>query len=70
MTNQPGLDDRHRDKDGEIRHKNPTTKISTLRETYGEKFAPGYDDDDTLGDLLKKEGVESLSKYIEKTKKK
>jgi hypothetical protein len=35
MATQPGLDGRHRDKDGEISKKHGNTLISTLRETYG-----------------------------------
>jgi hypothetical protein len=38
---RPGLDDRCRDNNGEIRHKNGATRVRTLRETYGEGFAPG-----------------------------
>jgi hypothetical protein len=34
MTNQPGLDNRHRDKNGEIARKHGNTLISTLRKTY------------------------------------
>jgi len=41
MTKQPGLDGRHRDKDGEIHHKMGNTRIRTLRDTYGEDFAEG-----------------------------
>jgi hypothetical protein len=37
---QPGLDQRHRDKNGEIDRKHGNTLISTLRETYGPSFAP------------------------------
>jgi hypothetical protein len=37
---QPGLDDRHRDKDGEISRKHGNTLISTLRQNYGANFAP------------------------------
>jgi hypothetical protein len=36
----PGLDGRSRDKDGQIDHKHPTTKIKHLREHYGKHFAP------------------------------
>jgi hypothetical protein len=32
---QPGLDHRHRDKNGEISRKHGNTLIRTLRETYG-----------------------------------
>jgi hypothetical protein len=36
----PGLDNRARDKDGEIRHKNGNTRVDTLRGVYGDGFAP------------------------------
>ena len=39
---QPGLDKRHRDKDGEIRRKNSNTLVGTLRKEYGDDFAKGY----------------------------
>ena len=38
---EPGLDNRHRDKNGEISKKHGNTLISTLRQTYGRGFAPG-----------------------------
>jgi len=37
---QPGLDQRHRDKNGEIDRKHGNTLISTLRQTHGPNFAP------------------------------
>ena len=40
---QPGLDNRHRDKNGTIARKHGNTLIRTLRETYGPGFAPGCD---------------------------
>ncbi len=40
---QPGLDHRHRDKDGTIARKHGNTLISTLRQTYGQRFAPCID---------------------------
>jgi hypothetical protein len=36
---RPGLDDRCRDSNGEIRHKNGATRVDTLRQTYGDSFA-------------------------------
>ena len=54
---QPGLDKRHRDKDGEItRKKNSNTLVGTLRKEYGEDFAKGYRADAKLGTVLKREG--------------
>ena len=42
MAKQPGLDNRHRDNDGQTREKNGNTRVDTLRETYGDDFAPAY----------------------------
>ena len=36
------LDNRHRNKDGEIGHKHGNTLIRTLRKVYGQSFAAGY----------------------------
>ena len=57
---QPGLDHRHRDRDGEIRRKNSNTLVGTLRKEFGDGFAKGYRADTKLGTVLKKEGKESL----------
>ena len=48
MTKQPGLDGRHRDKNGRISKKHGNTLISTLRQTYGGGFAPGRSGDERL----------------------
>ena len=37
-----GLDNRHRNKDGEISGKHGNTLIRTLRKVYGQSFAAGY----------------------------
>ena len=37
-----GLDNRHRNRDGEISHKHGDTLIRTLRKVYGQSFAAGY----------------------------
>jgi hypothetical protein len=59
---QPGLDDRHRDKDGEISRKHGNTLVGTLRGLYGQAFAHGFAHTDTLSDVLKKQpGHASLS---------
>lgn len=63
MTKQPGLDRRHRDKDGEIHHKMGNTKIGTLRETYGDDFALGRRSDMKLEKLLKETGAKSLTDF-------
>ena len=49
---QPGLDQRHRDKDGEIGRQFGNTLIGTLRKTYGPDFAPGFDANARLADVL------------------
>jgi hypothetical protein len=60
----PGLDGRAREKSGQIDHKHPTTKIKHLREHYGHNFAPGWDGERTLGELLKETKFESLTQYV------
>ena len=50
-----GLDHRHRDKDGEISKKHGNTLVKTLRKTYGQMFANGFADTDTLSAVLQKE---------------
>jgi hypothetical protein len=59
-----GLDDRDRDKSGQIDRKHPTTKIKHLRDHYGKHFAPDWDGEKTLGELLKATGFESLTQYV------
>ena len=63
---QPGLDGRHRDKDGHIRRKNSNTLVGTLRKEFGDGFAKGYRSDATLGTVLKKEGKETLDQLLKK----
>ena len=65
-SKQPGLDDRHRDDDGEIRRKNGNTQIASLRDTYGEHFAGGYRSDMKLKNLLYREQAILLSYYLKK----
>jgi len=57
---QPGLDGRHRNQDGTIRAKRRDTLIGTLRDEYGDDFAPGIRSDATLGTFLDRNGFESL----------
>jgi hypothetical protein len=66
MTKQPGLDGRHHDANGEIRHKNGNTRVHTLRETYGENFAKGRRGDMKLETLLERTRSNSLSDYLKK----
>jgi hypothetical protein len=61
---KPGLDDRCRDQNGEIRHKNGSTLVGTLRETYGEDFAPGVRSDMMLDTLLERTGAKSLTQLV------
>lgn len=46
------LDNRHRNKDGEISAKHGNTLIRTLRKVYGQSFAAGYPDTEMLRDVL------------------
>jgi hypothetical protein len=59
-----GLDQRCRDRDGEIRQKRGDTLVKTLRDTYGPDFAPGVRGDTRLDTLRKRAGGESLSKIL------
>jgi len=61
-----GLDDRCRDNDGEIRHKRRDTHVGTLRGVYGDQFAAGTRSDATLGTVLDRAGVKTLSEYLKK----
>jgi hypothetical protein len=61
---EPGLDNRHRDKNGEISRKHGNTLIGTLRKHYGAGFAAGFKDSDKLSDVLAKMDEPSLSKLI------
>jgi hypothetical protein len=60
---QPGLDDRHRDKDGRIAKKHGNTMISTLRRTYP-GFAPGEQGTAKLIHVLDRLDEPSLRKLI------
>jgi hypothetical protein len=64
-----GLDDRCRDLDGEIRRKRGDTLVGTLRQTYGEDFAPGARSDMRLDTLLDRTGTESLNQLLRDQKK-
>ncbi|MGJ4904646.1 hypothetical protein ACQR10_24135 [Bradyrhizobium sp. HKCCYLRH2060] len=58
---EPGLDGRHRDKDGEISRKHGNTLVGTLRKIYGKSFAAGYPDSTKLSDVLLQLNETSLS---------
>ena len=64
MAKQPGLDNRRRDENGQTRAKNGNTRVGTLRETYGENFAPGRRSDMKLDTLLEETGSASLTDYL------
>ena len=66
---QPGLDHRHRDKNGEIARKHGNTLVSSLRKAYGKNFAPGIADNKKLNDVLHELDEPSLSKLVDDLKK-
>jgi hypothetical protein len=61
---EPGLDNRHRDRNGEISRKHGNTLVRTLRKIYGSGFAPGCKDDEKLSDVLQKLDEPSLSQLV------
>lgn len=67
-----GLDGRARDqnppKGGQIREKRADTKVGTLREEYGQDFAPGFRSDAHLGTVRERTG-KSLHQLVDDTKK-
>ena len=58
------IDDRHRDKNGEISRKHGNTLVGTLRRIYGDSFAAGEADSAKLSDVLEKLHETSLSQMI------
>ncbi len=61
---QPGLDQRHRDRNGEIGRKHGNTLIGTLRKIYGPSFAKGAADSDKLSEVLHRMDDQSLSQLV------
>ena len=57
---EQGLDNRHRDKNGEISRKHGNTLVRTLRKIYGSGFAPGCRDEEKLSDVFHKFDATSL----------
>jgi hypothetical protein len=55
------LDNRHRNKDGEISGKHGNTLIRTLRKVYGQSFAAGYPETEKVSEVLLKLNETSLS---------
>jgi hypothetical protein len=66
-SRRPGLDNRQRDNGAQIREKRGDTRIDTLRQTYGDSFAPGIRGDAHLETLLDRTGSSSLSDYLKST---
>jgi hypothetical protein len=64
MVTQPGLDDRHRDKNGQISRKHGQTRIRTLRKHYGAKVPAELGDDEKLEDVLARYSQQSLSQML------
>ena len=61
---QPGLDQRHRDKNGEISRKHGNTLVGTLRRVHGPDFASGFKETEKLSDVLHALDEPSLSKLV------
>ena len=61
---EPGLDNRHRDKNGEISRKHGNTLVRTLRKIYGAEFARSFSETSLLSDVLQTLDEPSLSKLI------
>ena len=61
---RPRLEDRQRDTSDPVSEKRGDTRIDTLRQTYGEDFAPGVRGDTHLKTLLDRTGSSSLSEYL------
>lgn len=61
---EPGLDHRHRDKNGEISRKHGNTQVGTLRKIYGPSFAKGFGDHERLSDVLAKLDEPSLTHLV------
>jgi hypothetical protein len=57
-----GLDDRHRDENGQIQRKRRDTLMGTLKQTYPELGS--FPDGAELGDVLRSHGADSLSDLL------
>jgi hypothetical protein len=57
-----GLDNCHRNNDGEIGGKHGNTLIRTLRKVYRPSFAAGYTETDKVSEVLRKLNEISLSR--------
>ena len=56
-----GLENRHRNKDGEISSKHGSTLVRTLRKIYGQGFAAGYPETAQLSEVMLQLNETSLS---------
>ena len=61
---QPGLHNRHRDRNGEISKKHGNTLVSTLRRVYGQHFALDFPPHAELPDVLERLDEPSLSALV------
>jgi hypothetical protein len=59
------IDDRHRDKNGEISRKHGNTLVGTLRRIYGDSFAAGEPESAKLSDVLAKLHEISLTQLVQ-----
>ena len=51
-VSKAGLDNQHRNKDGEISRKYGNTLVRTLRKIYGQGFAAGYPETTQLSEVI------------------
>ena len=58
------IDDRHRDKNGEISRKHGNTLVGTLRRIYGPSFGAGESESAKLSDVLAKLHETSLTQLV------
>ena len=58
------IDDRHRDKNGEIGKKHGNTLVRTLRKIYGNTFAAGQSEAAKLSEVLQHLNDTSLSQLV------
>ena len=63
-----GLDGRHRDRDGRISEKHGNTKMKNLKPIYPE--LKNFRDEDTLGKVRSRNGVDSLDGLLKKVRAK
>lgn len=61
---RPRLENRKRDTSDLVAENRGDTRVDTLRQTYGEGFAPGVRGDTHLKTLLDRTGSSSLSDYL------